>query len=239
MPVLRGFSIHIDRAEVLRRQTKGEPTPALLATADWAMQRALALVEPALAYSILRSEGVQGEELVLEGGRRLRLGPHADLAAPATQVIAYVATIGPRLEEEVRALMAGPDLLKGYMLDCAGVVAVGQTAMHLRELAEEMAREKRWGVSPSLYPGSPMGWPLRGQRDLVALVPAEEIGVTLNPSCMLIPQKSCSGLIGMGPGYQDTQVGSLCHWCSLAESCWRRKARAPHSMAGETVQASH
>ena len=226
MPVLRDFAITIDRNEVLRRQSRGDPSPALLSAADWAIQRAQELVQPAVAYTVLESEGVEGEELVLENNVRLRLGPHADLAAPARRVIVSVATIGPRLEAEVHELMGGSDALKGYVLDCAGVVAVGQTAMQLRELIEDMARQEGWGVGPSLYPGSPMGWSVRGQKDLIQLAPAEEIGVRLTSSCMLIPHKSSSGLIGIGPGYTKTKVGSLCHWCSLKDSCWRRRERA-------------
>jgi len=225
MPVLRDFKITIDRNEVLKRQTKGQPNDNLNSIADWAIERAQELIKPAVAYAVYDSEGVEDEELVLQGGIRLRLGPHADLAAGAKKVIASVATIGPNLEAEVRRLMAGPDVLKGYVLDCAGVVAVGQTAMQLREVIQKMAEAEGWGVSPALYPGSPMGWPLKGQRDLVALVPVDEIGVHLNPSYLLVPQKSSSSLVGIGPEYSEKTIGALCHWCALQDSCWRRRER--------------
>lgn len=225
MPVIRDIPITIDRDEVLKRQTKGEPSPLILELTDWAIARALELIEPAVAYEVLDSAGVEGEELVLVNGTRLKLGSHADLAAPARRVLVSVATIGPRLEEEVRRLMDSPELTKGYMLDCAGVVAVGQAGMVMREMAEELAREEGWGVGPSLYPGSPMGWSVRGQRDLMQLIPHEEIGVTLTSSYMLVPQKSCTGLIGIGPGYDESLVGTLCHWCSLQDSCWRRREK--------------
>lgn len=227
MPVLRDFQISIPHEEVLKRQTKGDPPATLLEIADWAVARAQELVEPAIAYAVYESEGVDGQDLVLEGGRRLQLGPHADLAAGANRVIVSVSTIGPRVEEEVRRLMSGPDVLKGYVLDCAGVVAVGQTAMHLREIIQGMAEAEGWGVSPALYPGSPMGWPVKGQRDLVPLVPVQEIGVVLNPSCLLVPQKSSSSLVGIGPGYSEKTAGALCHWCGLQDSCWRRRERVP------------
>lgn len=225
MPVIRDMPVVVSIEEVLRRQTNGKPSEAVLATAQWAIDRATELIEPASAYAVLVSEGVDGEHLLLQGGVRLRLGPHADLVAPAHRLILSVTTIGPRLETEVRRLMAGTDVLKGYMLDCAGVVAVGQASMAIRELVEQMAREEDWGVGPSVYPGSPMGWTVTGQRDLVRLVPVDEIGVTLTPSCMLVPQKSSSGLIGIGPGYEAAQVGTLCHWCSLRDSCWRRREK--------------
>jgi hypothetical protein len=223
MPVLRGFPIKIEMEEVLRRQSLRDPKPAVVATAQWAIARALELAEPQVAYTVLKSEGVKGEELWLEGGGRLRMGPHADLAAEAQEVYLEVHTIGPKLEAEARALMAGDEPLRGYLLDCAGVVAVGQAGARIRSLIEETANAKGWGVSPSLYPGSPMGWPTRGQRDLLPLIPAPEVGVTLTSSYMLVPQKSSTTLVGIGPGYDNSEVGALCDWCGLRDSCWRRK----------------
>jgi len=225
MPVLRDFPITIARDDILRRQSLKDPRPSIVAMADWAIERALELVEPQVAYAVYQSEGVQGEELCLEGGIRLRLGPRANLAAAAREVFVTVQTIGPRLEAEVRQLMNGPEALKGYMLDCAGVVAVGQTGARIRALIEETARQKGWGVSLSMYPGSPMGWPTRGQRELTALAPIAEIGVTLTSSYMLVPQKSSSTLVGIGPGYDESQVGAQCHWCAIQETCWRRRSR--------------
>jgi hypothetical protein len=140
-------------------------------------------------------------------------------------VLVAVATIGPRLEKEVHDLMSSGDSLKGYMLDCAGVVAVGQVQMHAREMAQQMADELGWGVGPGLYPGSPMGWPVQGQRDLIKLVPADEIGVTITSSAMLVPQKSSSVLIPLSPDYSEKTVGTLCHLCALKDSCWRRRER--------------
>jgi len=119
MPVLRGFQISIPSNEVLKRQSKGEPSPDLADAAEWAVQRAYELIEPAAAYSVLQSAGVEGEILHLEGGKSLHIGPHADLAAPAERVVISVITIGPRLEAEVHELMAGSQWLKGYVLDCA------------------------------------------------------------------------------------------------------------------------
>jgi len=226
MPVLRDFPIRIDRDEILRRQSLKDPKPAVLAVADWAIERAMELAEPQVAYAVYKSEGVQGEELLLEDGIRLRLGVHADLAAAAEQVFVEVHTIGPRLEAEARRLMAGEDPLKGYILDCAGVVAVGQAGARIRAIIEDEARKKGWGVSPSLYPGSPMGWPTRGQKELIPLTPAAEIGVSLTSGGMLAPQKSSSTLVGIGAGYDESTVGALCHWCAIQDTCWRRKTAA-------------
>jgi hypothetical protein len=65
MPVLRDFNIEIDPAEIIQRQSSGEPKPALIEATGWAIERALELVEPQVAYNILKSEGVRDEELLI------------------------------------------------------------------------------------------------------------------------------------------------------------------------------
>ncbi len=103
------------------------------------------------------------------------------------------------------------------------MVALGAVGEAMRCLAEEAAAERGWGVSPSLSPGSLVGWPLRGQRELCALLPLDEIGVRLNSHCVLEPHKSVSALIGLGPDYESGHVGSVCKYCALQDTCWRRR----------------
>jgi len=110
-------------------------------------------------------------------------------------------------------------------------MALGMIGQRLRLLVEERAAAASshvrsgagWGVSPSLSPGSLVGWPLRGQRELCALLPLADIGVRLNQYCVLEPHKSVSMVVGLGPGYESHEVGSVCHYCALRDTCWRRR----------------
>ena len=113
--------------------------------------------------------------------------------------------------------------MAAYMLDSAGVVALGAVGEALRCLVEDTAAELGWGVSPSLSPGSLVGWALRDQQALCSLLPLEDIGVHLTRRCVLQPQKSASGLVGLGPGYDTARVGSVCKYCALQKTCWRRR----------------
>jgi hypothetical protein len=153
----------------------------------------------------------------------LSLGPKADLLAPAKRVLVSVLTIGPTLEARVQELQASRETLIAYLLDSAGVVALGEVGEAIRCLAEETAAGLGWGVGPALSPGSLVGWPLQGQRPLCRLLPLEQIGVRLNAHCVLEPHKSVSVLIGLGPEYESGHVGSVCKFCALKDTCWRRK----------------
>jgi hypothetical protein len=185
------------------------------------------LTAPQALYAEFPVRDVRGERVLLaagdKGGGRLTVGPKVDLLAPARWVMVAVYTIGPALERRVHELHSAGDGLLAFMLDSVGVLALGNLGQRLRERAEERATEMGWGVSPALSPGSLVGWPVQGQREVCALLPLAEIGVRLNEHCVLEPHKSVSMVIGLGPGYDTTHVGSVCRYCCLADRCWRRQ----------------
>ena len=226
MAVLNDIAISVTAQEVLLAQYLGRRTtftPAVIESAEQAIARGKGLWAPAAGTRELAVQGIEGQELLLAGGARLHIGPKIDLLEPAERVLVSVDTIGPALEKEVERLNARGEILDAYMLDSVGVVALGSVGDALREMAERRAAELGWGVGAALSPGSLVGWPLRGQRELCALLPLETIGVRLSAHYVLEPHKSASMLIGLGPTYPSTRVGSVCRFCSLAETCWRRK----------------
>lgn len=221
MPVLKDIEIHISIDELLRAQGSAARRPAVREMAQWAVAEAQRLTEPAAVWALLPVHQVDGER-ALVGEAWLRLGPHADLLAPARQALVSVVTIGPALEEEARRLIQEGGLLESFMLDSAGVLALAAVSDGLSRLAEALAAQREWGVSLALSPGSLVGWPVHDQKALCSLLDLAAIGVTLNSSQVLVPHKSASRLVGLGPGYTARQVGSACRFCPRRETCWRR-----------------
>jgi len=250
MPILRDVAITLTVEELLSAQGRNEHQPGLVVAAEEAIALGQILFTPAAVYNEFEVNDVTGDRVSLnieeqssKGAREqggispapllpcssaplgLTVGPKADLLAQAKRLLVAVYTIGPALERQVSELyMAGEPLLS-YMLDCVGVMALGLVGERLRRLAEELAAGRGWGVSPALSPGSLVGWPVQGQRELCALLPLADIGVRLNKYCVLEPHKSVSLVIGLGPGYESHQVGSVCHYCALKDTCWRRRER--------------
>lgn len=233
MKILRDISISLTPEYVLQeqyRQRQMPARPALVAVAKEAVDMSRELVAPAAVYDEFLVCDVVGEQVILcangsgeEEKKKLTVGPKVDLLAPASRVMVTVYTIGPALERRVRDLHQASEALLAYMLDSVGVLALGVVGEVLRGRAEKRASESGWGVSPALGPGSLVGWPLQGQREVCALLPVEKIGVQLNNYCVLQPHKSVSMVIGLGPGYESSHVGSVCRYCSLADTCWRRR----------------
>ncbi|MGQ9584811.1 MAG: hypothetical protein ACUVXG_05370 [Anaerolineae bacterium] len=221
--VARGMPLRVEMEDLLRVSKNAASQPAIRAAAEWAAARAVELAEPAGVYRWVAATGVKGERLHLETGDSLAIGEKAHLLEPAEEVLIFVNTIGPRLEQEVRECFSQGKGLEGYLLDCAGVLALASVREHLRHLAEEEAHRRGWGVSFITAPGSLVGWPVKGQRELCALLDLGAIGVTLNSSNILFPAKSASGLIGIGRGYSARRAEPPCRFCQLAATCWRRR----------------
>lgn len=224
IPVLQDVTITLTAEELLAAQGRNEHQPGLVSAAKEAIALGRTLFAPAAIYDELEVRGVAGERVELAvDGAGLAVGPKADLLAPAKWLLVTVYTIGPALEARVSELCRAGEPLLSYMLDCVGVMALGMVGEGLRRLAEERAAGRGWGVSPALSPGGLVGWPVQGQRELCSLLPLADIGVRLNEYCVLEPHKSVSMVIGLGPGYEAHEVGSVCHYCALRDTCWRRR----------------
>ncbi|HDH09565.1 MAG TPA: hypothetical protein ENF84_01355 [Chloroflexi bacterium] len=224
MPVIKDVPFSITAEKLLKAQKRRKPHPVLLRAAEEAVSLARKLVAPAGIYDEFDVHRVgDGRVELSAGGAVLHVGPKVDLLAPARQVFVAVYTIGPALEEKVAELYDCDETLLGYMLDSVGVMALGTVGERLQRIAEEHAAGRGWGVSPPLAPGSLVGWPVDGQRELCALLPIEEIGVRLNEYCVLEPHKSASMVMGMGPDYEDHRLRPICEFCALRDTCWRRK----------------
>ena len=229
MPILKQIPFEVTPEEVVASHGQRPISPALLKDAEKAIALAQALWQPLAVYDWFDAIAVTGEELRVfssndpGGDVVLHVGPKAHLLEDARVLLVGVGTIGPALERRVRELQEQGESLQSYLLDSVGVVALGAVGEALRCLVEETASDRGWGVSAAVSPGSLVGWPLQGQRELCGLLPLDSIGVELNQYYVLETHKSFSVAIGQGPGYASVKVGSVCRYCALKDSCWRRR----------------
>jgi hypothetical protein len=130
----------------------------------------------------------------------------------------FLATIGPKLEEWSKELMAEGDVLRAYIVDAIASETVEQVAEWLENKIGERAQELEWKITNRYSPGY-CGWSVAEQHKLFSLLPDGFCGVSLTPSALMIPIKSVSGIIGLGP---DVKRGAYqCSICDLKD-CFRR-----------------
>lgn len=111
--------------------------------------------------------------------------------AGAKKVALCICTIGPQIESESARMIKNDALMKGLIVDAIGSEATEQVARQTDKLLCKKAREMDLWPSKRFSPGY-KSWNIEEQRYIFQVIPGDEIGVTLNESCMMIPRKSVS-----------------------------------------------
>jgi hypothetical protein len=131
----------------------------------------------------------------------------------------FVATIGPKLEQWSRRLISEGDFLRGYIVDAIGSDLVEQAADCLERKIGENVQPLGWKITSRYSPGY-CGWSVAEQHKLFCFLPEKSCGVTLTESALMVPIKSVSGVIGLGPNVEREDFE--CSICDM-EDCFRRR----------------
>jgi hypothetical protein len=223
MPVIRDILLNLKTREVLRRQglrggAKIRPEIRILIRELLANVKEARLLEPAAAYEYYTISSMNGSQISLEGDKAIH-GPLIPAIFPeAKELAVLLCTIGPRLEKQVTDYTKSDEVMRGMILDGIGSTAVDiMTLEILRRLANEVS-PRDYEISSPVNPGMP-GFPLTEQWNLLGLVNANEISVRLTASGVLVPRKSTSMVIGIGPKMTRWTDAEVCARCSLRENC--------------------
>lgn len=126
----------------------------------------------------------------------------------AEELAVFIATIGPRLEEEVEQLFREEPTV-ALILDNYGSEAVVALARRVREAVQEYAASKGYRVGERYCPGYG-DWATREQQRLFSLLDGGQIGVKLGPGSMMRPRKSYAGVLPLGPEVAEVKVDERC-----------------------------
>lgn len=222
-PVIRTMDsshVSVEAEDVLRGQgiDPARARRGLIASAEDAIDEVWDLLDLGAVYDVLPVADFHHETVELEGGAAFE-GPLAARAlAGAKKAALAVCTIGPALEERVKQLF-GEDPVRAMALDGAGVAALSRVSDAIIAEVRGIATDHGWGSGMRAQPGQE-GWSIWQQQVLFDCLPTDEIGVRLTDSCLMIPRKSVSFVIGMGPDMRPDAVA--CDFCSKRSRCpWR------------------
>ena len=216
------FEISLEVEHVLEGQgiPPAQASAALRKAAQDVIDEAQELLAPAALYAILPVRQFEHQQIILENGASFSGSLMARALAGATEVALAVCTIGPALEERMEALFAEGDAVRALALEGAGIAAIRQVANTTSVRICDTATTRGLNVGMRASPGQE-GWSIQQQRVLFGLMPAEEIGVRLTASCLMLPRKSVSFAMGLGPEMRADAVP--CDFCSKRERCdWNR-----------------
>lgn len=175
------------------------------------------LIDARCVYTIV-SVGRNGPQEVLLDGHLL-FKCYKKLFYGATEAVVAVVTLGSRLEEETMRMFKEGNSLSGLVLDAFGTAAIDEMLGMLRhEIANGLLTNKKQ-MGYNVSPGGQI--PLETQRAIFSLIPCENIGVSLNNSYMMIPQKSHSVIIPIGErlAMPNSECTVTCKMCSEKYNC--------------------
>ncbi len=221
MPILENLELHIDADAVLRGQG-ADPVvlrarrPALANLAEQALQEGLPLVEPCAVYKTFQVQEVRHERLIFAGGGQLSGKLIAQHLAQARQVHVLLCSIGSSLERYAEAAW-NSSTVYSLALDGVGSAAVEALGNAVCRRLEDQAAEQGWKSSIPLSPGM-IDWTVQeGQPQIFQLLKGESHVVSLTSSYIMLPRKSLTMVVGVGPDLSIT--GRTCDYCNLRDVC--------------------
>lgn len=221
MAVLHHSELEIDADAVLRGQGADPEIirsrkPILVQVAEEALAEGRLLLKPEVAYTRLAIQGIEHEKVWLAGGGALSGKAVARQLAQAEDVFVAACTIGTDLEEYASQMIRN-DFVRGLALDGVGSAAVEALANWACRNFEEEAAAAGLQTTIPLNPGM-IGWPVEiGQAEIFGVLVEPEMSVSLTDSFIMIPRKSLSLVVGVGPSVRTE--GTVCDNCGLRDTC--------------------
>ena len=222
--VLAPFNAAVTFQDLEQKFNISRDNPEIFETAKKALNKTKGIIHAKAVYQWFEFENpgkeksrsiiqCSGDHVTFDFGNSFQFLKHARYALIA------VYTAGQEFEKELQHASSKGDLLEAYFLDLIGLIILGQLEEAIKEIAEKQAGNLGWGVSPFLSPGSVHGWELEDQVKLCSVLPLEKINVTFHNDSVLSPLKTVTCLIGLGPEYSSSRVGTTCRVCSKNDTC--------------------
>lgn len=197
--------------------------PALIEVANQALQLGSSLIAPAVFSIVVSRQEILRYPTLPTEMIQLNLDAIDKHVDDALSYAVLVCTIGSGLEEFSSRMMA-EDAALALALDGMANAAIDRLAERVFRDTVDEAEAEGLGASLPISPGS-TSWPLEtGQPFIFGLVKPDPALVRLSESFLMLPRKSASFIIGVGP--QVTRHGQTCDQCSMAETC-RYRIRKP------------
>lgn len=138
----------------------------------------------------------------------------------AESIAIFVCTVGPEIERWSKELVQQGDLTLGYIVDATASELVELAMDRIQAHMESQMQNFGLGMTNRFSPGY-CGWSVAEQHLLFSLLPEKFCGVTLTPSALMVPIKSISGVIGIGPRVRRMEYP--CKKCDQTQCIYRRR----------------
>jgi hypothetical protein len=190
--------------------------------ADEYLARCETLFEPRGGYAIVDDiRFSDGRDSMQAGGEVFAIGIRMGSFLEYSQSIAvFAGTCGGAIDDLAKRLMKRGDAIGSYIVDRIGTQFAIAVAEVIHSAVESEAEKLNWRTTDRYSPGHCF-WPVSEQAKLFALLNGNSFGIQLTSSSFMIPEKSISGVVGLGTGVR--KLGYVCNVCPES-ACLHRDA---------------
>ncbi|TEU18033.1 MAG: hypothetical protein E3I25_02030 [Dehalococcoidia bacterium] len=179
------------------------------------------LINPLYSYVIKNVEWARGSMALIDDSIIFKSQVVAQLLEHCSQVAILLVTIGKYLEETTSKLARDRLMLQATVLDAIGSDAVEKVADAVQDRIKEIAGTMGLVISRRFSPGY-CDWNIGQQRMIFHALTGNTIGVRLTGECLMIPQKSISGIVGIGSSKKHIENYNPCKFCNKQDCPGRR-----------------
>ncbi len=165
----------------------------------------------------LMDGGRAGEDQVRVGNSLFNTGRViAEAMQEATSIAVFTVTLGAGYDEWMEEVKAEENIMHDFVANSMGSVLADCLTEDLIDELRTHVGGMDLRITNNYSPGY-CGWALSEQRVLFSLLPDGISGITLTDSCLMLPIKSVSGIVGVGAQAIKRPYG--CAVCDMKSQC--------------------
>lgn len=224
---LRYDDLRIVDADIYEQMGYGGNTPDedVLVEIDSVIARIKDILRPRYCYFVSKGELDTAAGTLHAMGNSFDVGRIISRQLRGSAAFAFfVATAGEEFEQFQQRLGKENDMVKVFVADSIGSIIAEKAADLMEESLQKCIDGYGWHHTNRFSPGY-CGWHVSQQQMLFPMFGTDRpCGVRLTESSLMMPIKSVSGVIGLGP-----EVRKLEYSCGLCDfkDCYKRKTRRP------------
>ena len=184
-----------------------------------------AFLRPEFCFYIGKAVLDEENNILQLSGRTMGIGKIITRQLRGSSLYAFfVCTAGIAFQQYQEKLKVEGDIVREFAANAIGSVIAEKTADAMERELEAFLKDKPELQHTNRFSPGYCGWHVREQKLLFATFPMENpCGVRLTDSCLMLPIKSVSGVIGVGE-----KVRKLDYTCGLCDyaKCYKRRRKS-------------
>jgi len=130
----------------------------------------------------------------------------------------FVCSIGPDMENWAKQLLLNGEYVLSYIVNNVASLVVEKAVDFLHEHISGQMKQEKLKITNRYSPGY-CDWSVSEQHLLFSLLPINFCDVSLNEFALMLPIKSISGVIGIGPSVRWKEY--ICDKCNIKDCTYR------------------